>query len=90
MRSHLVPSDVNMPGVDGFEFLAQMKADPTLRRVPFMFASVTCRDEGARCRAKAEGADFFLLRPGSAEELLKQVEALLSRKEGADGDNPGR
>lgn len=35
-RPDLIISNVNMPGMDGFELLAAVRADPTLATTPFM------------------------------------------------------
>jgi len=90
MTPDLIISDLHMPGADGFELLARIRADATLRHVSFVFASVTILDEQERHRALAAGADLFLLRPGDPQSVLREVDALLARKGGAHGDDTGR
>lgn len=89
-RPDLIISDIHMPGMSGLDFLEQVKADPELRDVPFMFVSCTTWDEKVQRAAVERGADLFLLRPGSPATLIESVEALLSKKENANGDHPGR
>jgi CheY-like chemotaxis protein len=37
----LVLLDINMPGIDGFEVLRQIKADPTTRQIPVVMLTTT-------------------------------------------------
>src|SRR3990170_6968970 len=57
----LIISDVNMPHMDGFEFVAALKADKSLPDIPVIF--LTSLDEGDH-RGKALGAVGSLPKPG--------------------------
>jgi CheY-like chemotaxis protein len=60
--------DINMPRMDGFEVLAQIKAEPALRRIPVvMFTTSDCQDDIDK--AYALGACSFITKPCSLEEL---------------------
>jgi len=66
--------DVMMPGVDGFEVVRSMRADPALRDIPVIM--VTAAGEGELLeRAFAAGANDFLGKPFDREELLARVGA---------------
>ena len=72
----LVLLDVNLPGVDGFEFMKRLRA--TRSDVPVMM--VTARDDVQdRVDGLNSGADDYLLKPFSFEELLARMRALLRR-----------
>jgi two-component system, cell cycle response regulator len=86
----LIISDVHMPGQSGLDLLAQVKADPRLSTVPFVFASASLGDEREQRQAIAAGADAFLLRPCAPKELLQQVEKLLGSSGKGHGENPRR
>ena len=66
----LILSDVNMPNMDGFEFVAALKADKTLPDIPVIF--LTAVEEGDH-RGKELGAVGYLTKPVRADRLLQLV-----------------
>jgi len=58
--------DILLPGVDGWEVLAQLKADPGTAQIPVIVVSML--DE--RGRGFALGASEYLVKPVGKEELL--------------------
>ncbi|MBE9002467.1 response regulator [Nostoc sp. LEGE 12447] len=72
----LILSDVMMPGLDGYELLHQLRADPQTRELPVILLSARAGEE-ARVEGLAEGADDYLIKPFSARELLARVESTL-------------
>jgi two-component system, chemotaxis family, chemotaxis protein CheY len=66
----LIVSDVNMPHMDGFEFVAALKADKSLPAIPVIF--LTC-EEDADARGKALGAVGYVTKPIHADRLLALV-----------------
>ena len=66
----LIISDINMLHMDGFEFVAALKADTTLPQIPVIF--LTSSDEGDE-RGRALGAVGYLTKPVRADRLLSLV-----------------
>jgi two-component system chemotaxis response regulator CheY len=66
----LIISDINMPHMDGFEFIAALKADQTLPPIPVIF--LTSVEEGDQ-RGKALGAVGYVTKPVMADKLLRLV-----------------
>jgi response regulator RpfG family c-di-GMP phosphodiesterase len=66
--------DVNMPGMTGLEFCAELKASPTTRDVPVILLTGTSSGRGAA--AKRVGAEAFIRKPFSPLELLAVAERL--------------
>jgi CheY-like chemotaxis protein len=66
----LILSDVNMPHMDGFEFVAALKADTTLPYIPVIF--LTSMEDGDH-RGKELGAVGYLTKPVRADRLLEMV-----------------
>ena len=66
----LMLAEIEMPFMDGLEFLQAAKADRTTRSVPVIF--VTARIE-AEAQAKKLGAAAFLTKPLLLPELLSTV-----------------
>jgi anti-anti-sigma factor len=72
----LVLSDVMMPGLDGVQLLAELRRDARTSRVPVLLLSARAGQEAA-VEGLAAGADDYLVKPFSAQELLARVGAHL-------------
>ena len=72
----LVVSDVMMPGLGGMELLGALRADSRTARVPVLLLSARA-GQAAAVEGLAAGADDYLVKPFSAEELLARVGAHL-------------
>jgi len=66
----LIISDINMPHMDGFEFIEVLKADTTIPPMPVIF--LTSSDGGDE-RGKQLGAVGYLTKPVRADKLLRMV-----------------
>jgi two-component system sensor histidine kinase and response regulator WspE len=69
---HLVLTDVDMPRMDGIEFITLINQDPRLRSVPVMIVSYKDRDEDRR-RGLEAGAARYLTKASFHEEALTQA-----------------
>ena len=65
----LVISDVDMPRMNGFEFVAHIKGDPALKSTPVMIVSYKDREED-RNRGLEVGADYYLTKGSFHDETL--------------------
>ena len=68
----LVLTDVMMPGLDGFALLRELRGDPRTATVPVVVLSARAGEE-SRVEGAASGADDYLIKPFSAEELVARV-----------------
>ncbi|WP_229223469.1 ATP-binding protein [Duganella sp. sic0402] len=68
----LLLSDVMMPRLDGFGLIARIRADETLRRLPIILLSARAGEE-AKIEGLQAGADDYLVKPFSTNELLARV-----------------
>jgi two-component system OmpR family response regulator len=85
-RPHLVVLDVMLPDLDGFEVQRRLSADGL--RVPIVF--LTARDATEdKVRGLTMGADDYVTKPFSLEELVARIRAVL-RRTGQDGQGSGR
>ena len=74
----LVILDVMMPGVSGFEFAKQLKADALTKHIPIIFLTAKDTEDDA-LEGFSLGADDYVTKPFSLRELLARVKAVLKR-----------
>ena len=72
----LILSDVMMPRLNGFELLGALRSDPRTKEVPVILLSARAGEE-AIVEGLEAGADDYLIKPFSAQELLSRVTAHL-------------
>ena len=68
----LLLSDVMMPRLDGFGLIAKIRDSEALRLLPVMLLSARAGEE-AKVEGLQAGADDYLVKPFSANELLARV-----------------
>lgn len=74
-RPDLILLDLNMPRMDGHQFLAEVKNDPTLSPIPIVV--VTTSDEDADIVASYRlHANAFVTKPIGLEQMGKVVRAI--------------
>jgi DNA-binding NarL/FixJ family response regulator len=77
-RPDLILCDIMLPGMDGLEILAHLRADAATRAVPFIF--LTAKGSPPEIRAGMNlGADDYLPKPVSRGDLLSSIHARLTR-----------
>lgn len=73
-KPDLILSDIMMPVMDGKELLAKIREKEEKHWVPLIFLSARAGEE-ARIDGLEAGADDYLVKPFSAQELLSKVRA---------------
>jgi PAS domain S-box-containing protein len=68
----LVLTDLLLPGMDGFDFLRQLRAEAGTRTLPIIVIS-GLTEESDRLKALEAGANDYLIKPFSERELLLRV-----------------
>ncbi|MEZ4272728.1 MAG: response regulator [Myxococcota bacterium] len=69
--------DVEMPGMNGFEFVALTQSDPALRATPAILVT-SCADPADKLRGKHAGARAYLVKSQFDQaELLKTIRRLV-------------
>jgi DNA-binding response OmpR family regulator len=76
-RPVLAVLDVMMPKRTGYEVLAELRADETLREMKVILLSARVQ-EGDVARGLEAGADAYLAKPFKAQDLVLAVQALLA------------
>jgi type II secretory ATPase GspE/PulE/Tfp pilus assembly ATPase PilB-like protein/CheY-like chemotaxis protein len=70
--------DLNLPGLDGYGVLAQLRSRPATREIPVMVLTAK-GDEDNEVRVFELGADDFVTKPFRARSLTARLEAVLGR-----------
>jgi PAS domain S-box-containing protein len=76
-RYDVIVSDVMMPEMDGFELLAAVRKDERIGATPFIILSARAGEEAAH-DGLLRGADDYVAKPFSADELLARVQAQIN------------
>jgi two-component system phosphate regulon response regulator PhoB len=88
-RPALIVLDLMLPGASGFEVLEQLRGAPATREVAVLMLTAR-RDEPDRIRGLALGADDYLAKPFSPQELVLRVGAILRRTSTSAGASADR
>ncbi|HEY9708754.1 MAG TPA: response regulator, partial [Oculatellaceae cyanobacterium] len=81
-KSHLpdlIVCDILMPYLDGYGVLAQLLQDPTTAKIPFIFLSAKADRSDIRVGMNL-GADDYLTKPFSSNELMEAISARLEKQ----------
>jgi signal transduction histidine kinase len=79
----VILSDVTMPGMDGLEFLRQLRSHPSLADVPVIVLT-GASDQEMRMTMLRAGAHEFLVKPCAVEELRVRIDNTLQIKLACD------
>ena len=85
-RPDVVVLDLGLPDIDGLELLRMLRAVST---VPVIVATAR-DDEGEIIRTLDAGADEYVVKPYSADQLDARIRAVLRRVRGDDAEDPVR
>jgi two-component system, chemotaxis family, chemotaxis protein CheY len=75
-RLHLIISDVNMPVMDGIEFLKEVKRHPNYRFTPVIMLT-TEAGEDKKAAGRAAGAKAWITKPFQPSVMLDAVSKLV-------------
>jgi two-component system sensor histidine kinase/response regulator len=77
-KPDLVICDIMMPNMDGYEVLESVRSNKNLSLIPFIFLTAKTDMRDLR-KGMSEGADDYIVKPFSSEDLLKSVETRLDK-----------
>jgi DNA-binding response OmpR family regulator len=78
-RPDVLVLDVMMPGMNGFEVLRRLRAEPACAHLPVIVLTAKSQRED-RETARAAGADVFMTKPFSNNELVETVSRLAGQR----------
>ena len=74
-RPDLIVLDLNLPGMDGREVLAEIKADPNLRRIPVVVLTTSNSDEDI-LRSYNLNANCYVTKPFDVRQFMQVVQLI--------------
>ncbi|MFQ5436160.1 MAG: response regulator [Anaerolineae bacterium] len=75
----LILLDLMLPGMDGFEILSRLRANPATAAIPVLILSAKTREEDKQMASRI-GANGYMTKPYHRAELLDQMHFLLKEK----------
>ncbi len=73
----LIVCDVMMEGMNGFEMIAQVRANPAIQSIPFIFLTAWA-DVNDKTKGMDAGAQAYLTKPFVAKELVKTINTFIN------------
>ena len=73
-----VVSDINMPNMNGFELLAAVKKDESLKHLPVLMVTAEARKEDI-VRAAQDGAAGYIVKPFTKATLEEKVQKIMQK-----------
>jgi two-component system chemotaxis response regulator CheY len=83
---NLIITDLNMPYMDGIEFVKSIRADPARAEIPVLMVT-TAADPEERERAMAAGVNGYLVKPVTAETVTQNIRHILKNMFTQGGSN---
>jgi two-component system phosphate regulon response regulator PhoB/two-component system alkaline phosphatase synthesis response regulator PhoP len=78
-RPDLIILDILLPGIDGFEVLRRLKADPATANIPVIVLSNLSGDEDIAKAKELGAAEFIVKITLSPEEIVAHIAQILDR-----------
>ena len=78
-KPDLAVLDVMMPKLDGFELTRRLRAEEATRRMPIILLTARAQEADVQEGFEA-GADDYIRKPFSSQELRSRVQAILGRR----------
>ena len=75
---HFVVSDINMPNMNGFQLLAEIKKDEALKHLPVLMVTAEARKEDI-VRAAQIGAAGYIVKPFTKATLEEKLSKIIQR-----------
>lgn len=75
----LIISDVNMPRMDGFTFIKQVREQDAYKDIPIIVLSTEGRPQDIENGMKL-GANMYMVKPAQPEKMVKNIKMLFGDK----------
>lgn len=79
--------DINMPQMNGLEFLSKLQAEPQLKNIPVVIVSTEGKEEDI-IRGLRAGAKAYIKKPFQAPDLLQVIQKIREASKGTQDAAP--
>ncbi len=76
VKVDLLITDLNMPGMNGIDFIKEVRKLPNYRFMPILFLT-TESQQSKKAEAKAAGASGWIVKPATADELINTIKLVM-------------
>ena len=76
IKTDLLITDLNMPGMNGIELIKEVRKLSDYRFIPILFLT-TESQQSKKAEAKAAGASGWIVKPASADDLLNTIKLVM-------------
>ncbi len=73
---NLILTDLNMPYMDGMEFIRTLRADPNLASIPVLMVT-TENDNAERQKAFNSGVNGYVVKPVTGDVISRNIKSIL-------------
>ncbi len=75
-KINLILTDLNMPYMDGMEFIRTLRADPNLADIPVLMVT-TENDDAEREKAFNSGVNGYVVKPITGDVIARNIKSIL-------------
>lgn len=76
IKSDLLITDLNMPGMNGIDLIREVRKLPAYKFMPILFLT-TESQQSRKLEAKEAGASGWIVKPATADELLNTIKLVI-------------
>ncbi|MDE2585316.1 MAG: response regulator [Betaproteobacteria bacterium] len=76
VKVDLLITDLNMPGMNGIQFIKEVRKLPNYKFLPILFLTTESQQE-KRAEAKAAGASGWIVKPATADQLINTIKLVV-------------
>ncbi|MFQ5822632.1 MAG: response regulator [bacterium] len=79
-KPDIIVSEVDIPGIDGFQLLTKLQKDPAVASIPLVFLT-NRRNLEDRIKSLRSGVKDYLIKPLHVKEVIARIQMILNRLE---------
>ncbi len=87
-RPDIIVSEVDIPGIDGFQLLQRLQGDPGSSAIPMVFLT-NRRNLQDRIKSLRTGVKDYMIKPLHVKEVIARLQMILRRLESLQNDDSG-
>jgi len=78
-KFQIILTDINMQGMDGYEFIRRARQNPDYDEVPIIIISTEGKELDKQ-KGFSAGANLYLAKPADADQIVQSIKLLLGKR----------